>query len=622
MPAVLQWLYDAQPRAPAALRRHLRAARLVVTAFVCGGYFNVSLSAPRHLCAPSLVRPVACAPRRLCAPSLVRPNQLLLLFSLMASLALSFLAAPSAHAGTYVWQATDPSGNPTQSPTFTGGLITYANGSPSRPYATSSTGFDVPGPPFNVTKASGTVQVAYTWQASGSGDLPPQAVIVTETRSASWSYFNTAPPSAASCSDGLSGASNAEVDHVVANPPSSPPGAGYSTYSGSSSGTWYSVQTPDSSGKVGFSVSGLQSNVTFAPIDPTQNWAYAVLDDQITVSPVTITLSGTTKDSSGNFNILVGQGCTASLSGIPSNCTVSNYKWSVSDSNAAFQSWNVTYVAGKSSTAALVSGPGPLTNSTAHWYWSDKAGSQTVSCTATVTPPAGQGKPFQVTATQPVSLVIPTIRVTPTTGRVQINDLAQSVYGPGYYLYDGPGNGSQYGITWTATVATPSLFTQNSTQNGTLWNFVQITKPSRYRAVTGGSQQPSALNGQYGLDTTYPYEPGPYSAAFPGGYSASTMPSSSSDSPAVFISDTYQNYQVLDSFQTYIMYSPPGTDTQWVPVWVIEWYWTANDTIPGTSWADWNNVTDAGIVRATNTESATVHPTWSNLVLAPPAGVF
>ena len=44
------------------------------------------------------------------------------------------------------------------------------------------------------------------------------------------------------------------------------------------------------------------------------------------LSPVTVSLIGTTKDSSGSDNILVRQGCTASLTGVPGSCTVSNYQ--------------------------------------------------------------------------------------------------------------------------------------------------------------------------------------------------------------------------------------------------------------------------------------------------------
>ena len=54
------------------------------------------------------------------------------------------------------------------------------------------------------------------------------------------------------------------------------------------------------------------------------------------VSPVLLTLGGTTPDSSGNLNILVGQSCTASLTGIPSGGGWSvTYQWSVSGPSVA-----------------------------------------------------------------------------------------------------------------------------------------------------------------------------------------------------------------------------------------------------------------------------------------------
>ena len=94
-----------------------------------------------------------------------------------------------------------------------------------------------------------------------------------------------------------------------------------------------------------------------------------------TLTPVTISLTGTTLDASGNANILVGQGCSANITGLPGGTgwkTV--YNWSVS--GTTFQSWN-----GDSGTVpvAAVLGPGVTNQATAHWFWADSQGMKTVT---------------------------------------------------------------------------------------------------------------------------------------------------------------------------------------------------------------------------------------------------
>ena len=340
-----------------------------------------------------------------------------------------------------------------------------------------------------------------------------------------------------------------------------------------------------------------------------------------TVFPVAvkINLTGTTTDANGNPNILVGQGCTASLAA--TGCTINSYQWSVS--GTTFQIWAVAEGLDSkgnpvTSSTTFTPGMGPTSNSTAHWYWSDAANSETVTCIASVTP-TGQN-PLSLTVTKTVNLQAPAINVTPAVGRVQINNLSNAYSSDGSYLYslyDGASANSSRGINWSVQVNTPALFTS---QGASLWNFVQTVTPSFSRTPDGGKPQPSVVNGESGLDATYPYDPAPFSGQFPGGHSADNLLWKMGDSPGFPVGDAYSNYQVTDNFSTYVMYRPPGSDTQWVPLWSIGWYWTANVTRPGASWSLWNNANDAGIVRAPSSHSETIHPLWSYLVLPPPPG--
>ena len=110
---------------------------------------------------------------------------------------------------------------------------------------------------------------------------------------------------------------------------------------------------------------------------------------------------GPTKDSSGNWDILIGQHCTAQLVGIPTGSGWNTtYQCSVSDTT--YQTWQPTTPAiqpalANPNASYYVGGPGPLngpdTTKTPNipppgWYWNDAANNmETVSCTATVPVP-------------------------------------------------------------------------------------------------------------------------------------------------------------------------------------------------------------------------------------------
>lgn len=204
------------------------------------------------------------------------------------------------------------------------------------------------------------------------------------------------------------------------------------------------------------------------------------------------------------------------------------------------------------------------------------------------------------------------------TGRVQINTTISSL--PSLYAGPSPAN-PKGGIWWYAQAKTPAPFSSVGTG---AWNFVQIWNPSRWRTPNTGAEQPSSINGLGGVDNMYPYEPPPYSAASPGSYPADNSVHDNGDSPGNKADDLYTNYRIADTFNTYIMYLPPPSptvnDVQWVPIYEIDWNWSANVTRPGTSWASWPDATDAGIVATTSSGPVTLHPTWSRLRLPPASG--
>ncbi len=529
------------------------------------------------------MRPVVCAPRRLCAPSFV-----LLKISLLASL---LLCAPHVRAGTYVWQTTDPSTGAVtaQSPTFSGGqwYSGYRNPSGPFPYEGGSTG-DSSGQ----TSSSGDVTATFTWSDQNNPADPAPPCIVTQTCTAAWYaggffFFPTA-----SCSDGLG---DPEVDTASGE-----------SYSGSSVGTQYSAQSP-SSGVIKVTLKGAQ-----AQIDPGSNryGSYSsTVSWSVSVSPVTISPGGAIQDSSGGYNILVGQGCGVGLSGIPStlrNNTANppTYQWSVS--GATFQDWSVVSDPNNQSHTTEVDGPGPLTNSTAHWFWNDAQQTpETVTCTATVTPPAGQGSQFSVTATQKVTVYVPSWTATNATGYGYVGypNSSQSLE-----LYAGPSAAMQQknqtdGSVWVATVSSPLAAFTGAGQ----WGYAQIINPGENFVLTDGSRAASTDSGVPALDNTFPYE---------GTHTLDGGQQKDGDAPALPLNDAFAEVFMTDVFKTYLMFRPSGSDTRWVPLAETGWDTEFDAKEPGSGhWTDYPANTSAGpVLPIFDFKPQNVYPSWNKVL--------
>ncbi len=327
------------------------------------------------------------------------------------------------------------------------------------------------------------------------------------------------------------------------------------------------------------------------------------------------------KNDNNKDNILIGQGCTAHLT-IPLYQWAAQSNWSWTISGNKFQDYEVaedlTVSPHTSSTTFSGNSSVPLDQMTAHWYWSDNKGDQTVKCTATVPSPSG---PLQVKATKTVKLQVPDDTLVVTPGRVEINSLDPNT--TGLSLWAG-GVSSGSGFDLVGTVTTPSLF-----PGAGGWNVVQITHPGRWRTlddVNGVAQpeKPWSLNGQTGLDKQFPYDPAPTvdtsaSQQAPGHWLDGAFVDTG-DSPGFIVDNAYKHYRVSEKFDTYAMYLPPGSDVRWVPLKKTTWSWSADVTRPGASWSLWKdspgNMT-AGTVTAPALSRQTDHPQWQQLITVP-----
>ena len=223
-----------------------------------------------------------------------------------------------------------------------------------------------------------------------------------------------------------------------------------------------------------------------------------------------------------------------------------------------------------------------------------------MTCTATVTPPAGQGSPFTVTATQVVNVYVPTWTATGTGGSMYVNTYAANMNGA-LTLW---GN-----MTWNATVTTPQSPVAFGT--GSL-QLVQLYSPDDdyYTDFIPGPpiKHTDPNNGKTGLDTTYPYgmqypstaivqEPAPYS---------------NGDNPNFGVNPSIYSVTNDSSFQDYLMYQPPGS-SQWVTLATFTWYAFGTATIPAAGWANYGPGPAGSIIPTATTQFTMDNtlPSWT-----------
>ncbi len=362
---------------------------------------------------------------------------------------------------------------------MTGGSITMPT---SASYGPVSGGYGANGGAAGKVTAScsGAITTTFNWTGLGPA---PQSAIVVETSSVfasadCYGYPAHGPPSAA-CADGMGDTATINTSY--------PPHDSQEVMSGSASRTRCTNQ--------GGQTITLTCSPSASALTPNGPTSHADVAYSATVSPITIDPAGATPDGSGGYDILVGQHCAPTLQGIPPG-EGSNYQWSVT--GTTFQSWTVS---GDQSQAVLVNGPGALNNATPSWYWNDLSQStETVTCTATVTPPTSEGSPFSVTATQQLTVMVPFVDASALGGYMSV-----AYGGNGYYLQASPDPNkanARGGMDFDAVVFTPSSPAFGDGQV----EMVQIAIPNEsYVKYSTGANDPDPENNQVGLDTAYPY---------------------------------------------------------------------------------------------------------------------
>jgi hypothetical protein len=334
-----------------------------------------------------------------------------------------------------------------------------------------------------------------------------------------------------------------------------------------------------------------------------------------TMTPVGISLGGTTKDSSGNQNILIGQQCSASVYGLgslPAGWNVTNYNWTVGGGNKVsgfYLSPAVWSILG--STPADEQGyPVPVANTTwssanPTWYWSDNeanwgdADPSVVSVTATLAGPNGNTYPLSLTQTVNVWAPTASLVATPQDSGSDDGYQAESTALTNFLgLLTGLSSvpvGGGVGIEFRVPAVTPALFLPSG--SGTT-SCVQLANISDQSGGTGDQ----STNGQYELDNQYPYGGSGTGAPPPGNPGLDFT-----DSPS-FGGNPLGSLVAADYFKTYILYTPPGNNSLAVPLFLVNWDWNATAsqalnlsiTVSGGTSVDGGNYTMA-------------FPTWTAL---------
>jgi len=164
----------------------------------------------------------------------------------------------------------------------------------------------------------------------------------------------------------------------------------------------------------------------------------------------------------------------------------------------------------------------------------------------------------------------------------------------------------QPGIHFTGRVGTPALFTTSGVRpsvSAGSWAFLQLCKLDE--SINSSVWPSKTLNtGGYELDNIWPYW-GQYIAN-----STDANPNSASapDSPAVGLDTTTDNIVINNDFQMYMMYLPPGSNSQWVPLDRLTWHWDVNSSEVGSQWIP----TPPGSVIADPDQKWMVHPEWTS----------
>lgn len=161
--------------------------------------------------------------------------------------------------------------------------------------------------------------------------------------------------------------------------------------------------------------------------------------------------------------------------------------------------------------------------------------------------------------------------------------------------YFGSNNGLP-GITFVGAVATPADWSDGQ------WNWTQLIKSNRIYTNKSGTHTSIGDGLSFKLDLPYPYCPPGTSAFIANG----SVQDGSQDTPQEPTRGR-DRIEVHESFETYLLFKPPGLESRYVPLQKATWQWGG----VVSSANGWQSVTlPEGRADATGVECSD-HPQWS-----------
>ena len=230
----------------------------------------------------------------------------------------------------------------------------------------------------------------------------------------------------------------------------------------------------------------------------------------------------------------------------PSGVAPSNYSWSINGMH--FTSYYATNEKGQKSNLNEVD----LTNERIRFYWSDP-GIHEVTLSFLI-----NGVTRSVS--NRVKIIKPESRLNANIGQVSFSGLK-----------DVELSGTIAGILFQAKVESVAAEFRSEGR----WHFVQVLN-SREKVITNADTFRFGNNyGKWVVDSTYPYAQG-----------ASTGENSlCDDSPISTMDNAYRRWITQDDFKMYLMFKPPGINTEWVPLKRIDWLWDWKTTKTDGIWS-------------------------------------
>ena len=443
----------------------------------------------------------------------------------------------------------------------------YKNGSEG--YGGVAGGSGRPG----IATCSGAITTKFQWVGTTEDELPPEYVLVTEWCEAKYNCTSNPSAPSGSCDNGLGHPAVTQAGPVYGS------GGTIVWYgaSGTSRGTRYSI-------KNGADVITLSLSPSAEANAPSGAMSAAVWY-RASVSPIQIVFDdGIGPQSFRRY--LIGQVVTTHLES--GGLSPSNFSWSVAGVDP-FKLWS----ADRNATVYL---PSVLGSGSSYTFHGRKPGPYTVNVTAHLDVPSGAlpsgGLDVQVART--CNAEKPYNSLTVTMGQPTIsNDGILKLDGAHLPQYSG-----SYGTLWLNQVTTPSEYGSGGT-----WQFVQTIVPHRLIRDTSYVDHIWIFDRLHGLDVEYPYNFMTYPADG-GEYYRGDQPAHGPADESKYIYS-----EVFDSFETYSLYSPPGTGSMYVPLKGWPWYWKAqayriDDGYGGYDWA----MTDPEA--AFSFEDFPFHPLW------------